>query len=102
MTAMVPAGMVHKQKTIVAAFRAAGATAPGGATTAAALGLHEGLAFRTLCRHAVLRDAGDRRLYLDEPAWESHQARRRRVGLACTLLGVLAVAIVLAVWATHE
>lgn len=88
MTVAVAAGaMAQRQKRIVAAFRAAGATSRDRATTAAALGVDQGLAFRILCRRGVLREAGEDRIYLAESRWEDLGSRRRRVALA-----VLAIA----------
>ncbi len=86
MTVVAPAAVALKQKQIVAAFRAAGATSPDRATTADALGLHQGLAFRILLRHEVLREVGEQRLYLDEPNLEALRATRRR--LAFIILGI--------------
>ena len=89
-------GVVRRQKKIVAAFRAAGAVTRERATTAAALGIQEGLAFRTLCRHAILREEGDRRFYLDEASWEARRLKRRRI--AFTILVVVALLFAVAVW----
>jgi hypothetical protein len=101
MVATPAGGVVHMEKKIVAAFRAAGATSCARATTVSALGIHEGLAFRVLCRHAVLREAGERRLYLDEPAWEALRSARRR--LAVTIMGfVLLMTIVAFAWALRR
>ena len=88
-------GIVHRQKAIVAAFRSAGATSRDRATTAGLLGVHEGMAFKILRRHAVLRDAGESRLYLDEPSWEALRMRRRRVGLTISAILVLAAIVIL-------
>ena len=71
--------VVHKQAQIVALFRAAGAKSSTGATTAATLGIQEGLALRNLLRHAVVREVGEQRVDLDESSWESHQKKRRRL-----------------------
>src|SRR5262245_53048842 len=93
----IPAAVVRRQHRIVAAFRAAGAIARDRATTAAALALDEGMAFRLLCSHAVLRQAGESRFYLDEPSWAAHRAKLRRTAL--TVLGVfLLLAIAGIVW----
>jgi hypothetical protein len=100
MNVVVPVGaaVVRRQHKLVAAFRAAGATSRDRATTTAALAVDEGLAFRLLRGHGVLREAGENRFYLDEPAWEAHRARRRRI--AFTMLGtVLLVALALLLWA---
>lgn len=93
-----PAGaVVHKQKQIVAAFRAAGATKRERATSVAALGIHAGLAFRLLCSHAILRDAGGQGLWLEEPAWAAHCARRGRIALTAGGVTLLLI-LLLSVW----
>jgi hypothetical protein len=89
MGATAAAVIIHKEKEIVAAFRGAGATSPNHATTSAALGLHEGLAFAKLRRRAVLREAGAGRLYLDEPSWEALRATRRRMALTLLAIALL-------------
>ena len=83
-------GVVHRQKQIVAALQAAGATSADRATTPATIGVHEGLAFRVLLGHAILREAGDQRVYLDESRWESHEQKRRRLGFIIPGLVLLA------------
>jgi hypothetical protein len=75
------AAVVHRQKRIVAGFRDAGATNADRAATPASLGIDEGLAFRTLLRHGILRDAGAQRLWLDDAKWVAHQQRRRRIAV---------------------
>src|SRR5262245_4691070 len=93
----LPAAIVRRQHKIVAAFRAAGAIDRDRATTIAALALDAGMAFRLLCRHAVLRKTRENHFYLDEPSWEAHRAKLRRTAL--TVMGVfLLVAIVVIVW----
>lgn len=96
----IAAGVVRKQKQIVDAFLAAGATSPEHAATAAALGIHEGLAFRVLCRHAILREVAERRLYLDEPIWEAHRWKRRRLAVAIPAIFLL-VGLVTFLLLTH-
>jgi hypothetical protein len=95
------AGVVRKEKKIVAAFLAAGATSPERAATAAALGVHEGLAFRILRRRAVLREVAEQRLYLDEPSWEALQMMRRRLAFAISGI-VLLVGILTFLWAIRR
>ena len=94
MTVAAAAGMALKQKKIVRAFRDAGATSADRAATAAGLAIHQGVAFRILRGHGVLREAGDGRLYLDESAWEALRARRLRIALA--ILGTFLVAAAVA------
>ena len=91
--------MAARQKRIVAAFRTAGATSPEGATTAVALRVHQGLAFRILRRRGVLREAGAERFYLDEAQWADHRSTRRKIALAIvgTVLLVASLVILLTV-----
>jgi hypothetical protein len=74
----------------VAQFQDAGATSIDRATTTASLGVHEGVAFRTLLRHAILRRVGEQSFYLDNPSWEAHQKNRRRLAFVIPGLVVLA------------
>lgn len=89
MGAVAAAAIVHKEKEIVEVFRAAGALAPGTAKTPAVLGVHEGVAFRRLRGRAVLREAGEGRLYLDEPSWEALSAMRHRLAILMISLAVV-------------
>jgi len=90
MGAIAAAALLHKEREIVASFRAAGATSAANGKTSSALGIQEGVAFERLRRRAVLRDATNGGLYLDEPSWEALRVLRRR--LALILLG-LALAV---------
>jgi hypothetical protein len=49
----------------------------------------EGLAFRRLREHAVLREAEGGRLYLDEPSWQALRAIRRRMAMVMMTLVVV-------------
>lgn len=89
------AAIIAKQKHIVEAFRRAGAMSASGAVPPATLGVSEGLAFRKLREHAVLREASPGRFYLDVPSWQALCLTRRRLALAAVLL-ILGAAI--AVW----
>lgn len=84
--------IIHKQKRILAAFRAAGATDASRAKTLAELGLEEGHVLRILLGHEVLRDAGERRFWLDEAAAQAHEARRHR--FAFTIVAAMLVLVV--------
>lgn len=94
-----PAGaVVHIERKIVAAFRTAGAISPDRATTADALGIHQGLAFKILRRRDVLREVAGQRLYLDEPSWQALRSRHRRIaflvlGTMTVLLGGMAIVL---------
>ena len=89
--------IVRKEKNIVAAFRNAGATGIERATNLASLGISEGLAFRVLCRHSILRQLADGRFYLDEPAWDAHQSFRHRLA-AILVMFVFFLGIALYYW----
>ena len=80
------AAIVAKEKRIVAAFRQAGATSRESAMTREAIGLHGHLAFSKLVGHAVLREAGEGRFYLDEQKWEALRQFRQRLALGMLLL----------------
>lgn len=89
MGAVAAAAIIHKEKEIVANFRAANALTPAAARTPASLGVHEGFAFRRLREHAVLREAEGGRLYLDEPSWQALRAIRRRMAMVMMTLVVV-------------
>lgn len=57
------------------------------------------LAWSRLKRRAIIRQVGDGRYYLDEPAWEAHQQTRKRVARTVLLivLALLAVTTFVAV-----
>ncbi len=89
MGATAAAVIVHKEKEIVAIFRDAAALTPASAKTPVMLGVHEGIAFRRLRGRAVLREAGQGRLYLDEPSWEALSAMRQRLAIMMISLVVV-------------
>ena len=93
MGAAAAAVILMKERHIVDAFRAAGATSVESARLPQDLnvGLH-GAAWRALCNGAVMRDGGAGRFYLDVLSWEAtRRSRRKRV----LILGVLVLAIAL-------
>jgi hypothetical protein len=92
MGAAVAAAVVRRERLIVEAYRRAGAVAPERARTPEELFVHERLAFRRLVGHAVLRDAGGGRYFLDEPSWMALRGMRRRLALAMALVA-LAIAV---------
>ena len=85
------AAMMHKEREIVAAFRGAGATAAEKATSTAAIGVHEHLAFARLRRRAVIREAAPGRYYLDELSWEALRRLRQRLVMIVFILGAICV-----------
>ena len=95
---VVPA-IVRHQRRILEALRAAGATHPSRAASIEQLGVHDGQAMRILLRHEVVRDAGDRRLWLDEAACTAHEARHTRFAIgAAVIMGTLVFGGLLALW----
>ena len=89
-TAAAAAIIIRKEKEMVAAFRARGATDPAHAVTVDSLNLHQGVAFRRLVSHAVLRPVHSGDYYLDEPSWEATTRLRRRLLLAIMAIVLLA------------
>ena len=94
--ALVIAVVVRRQRKIVEQFQAAGATSADRATTPAALGVQEGMAFRQLRRHAILQEAGGQRFFVDTARWAAHRQRRWRAALIC----ITTVCIVLGLFFT--
>jgi hypothetical protein len=85
--------IVRREREIVSIFRAASATRADTARRPEELDVDRRVAFRLLVGHAVLRDVGDGRYYLDEPSWNAFGAMRRRL-LVVLLTSVLALAVV--------
>jgi hypothetical protein len=87
--------ILRRERDIVQVYRGAGATDVRTARTPDDLGIDRRLAIHMLVRHAVLRDAGDGRYYLDEPSWQALRRMRHRVAaimvlIAAALLAALA------------
>jgi hypothetical protein len=85
------AAIIIREKRIVSAFRRVGATTSAAAVAPETIGVSEHFAFRHLRRHAVLREAGPGRYYLDEPSWEAWRLLRRRLVLVAIGLGLIAL-----------
>ena len=85
---------VGRQRRIVESFRKAGAISPESAATASALAVDEGMAFRMLCRNAILVEIGGRH-YLDEARWEAHRRRRHRIAIVVPVTVLLVAAVTL-------
>ena len=85
MGATAAAVIIAREKRIVAAFRGAGATTPSTAIPPATMGIGERVAFRRLCRRAVLREATPGAFYLDEPSWKTLRTSRQRVVLLAVI-----------------
>lgn len=92
MGAAVAAAVVRRERMIVEAYRDAGAVSPERARAPDELLVHQRIAFRRLVEHAVLREAGGGRYFLDEPSWAAVRGMRRRMALVMALL-VLIIAV---------
>lgn len=99
--APIAAAVVRRERRIVEQFVAAGATSAERATTAAALGIEQGHAFRLLLGHGVLQSAGPDRLFVDLARWRAHRRKRLRTGLTCAAIALVVVAGIL-VWAARR
>lgn len=94
MGAVAAAAIIRKEREIVETFRAAGALTPAAAKAPGMLGVHQGLAFRRLREHAVLREVEGGRLYLDEPSWQALGAIRHRFAFIMITLVLVVGAVV--------
>jgi hypothetical protein len=82
--------MIARERRVVEAFTAAGATSPERARPVESLGVEsDGMALRRLQGHAVIREAEAGRFYLDLPSWQALRRTRRR--LALVLLAVILI-----------
>ena len=102
MAASVAAIVMTVEKRIVAAFRQAGATSIDKAVTPAAIGVHGRVAFEKLVGHAVLRESGNGRFYLDEDRWENLRSLRHRLAFGILLLVTVAFLAALAYFALYR
>ena len=84
------AAVIAREKRIVAAFRAAGATSAEKAVVPQDIGVNGRVAFKKLVGHDILREAGDGRFYLDEQKWKDLRRLRHRVILIMLLIVVVA------------
>jgi hypothetical protein len=101
MAASAASVMIAIEKRIVTAFRQAGATSAGKAVSPKDIDVRQRLAFRRLVGHAVLRESGNGRFYLDEKKWESLRSLRRRVVFGILLFFGVAFLAFLAYFALH-
>jgi hypothetical protein len=52
------------------------------------------MAWTRLARRAIIREAGDGRYYLDEPAWVAHQQMQKRIAMIMLAVALVAIATV--------
>jgi len=81
--------ILRKERDIVNTFRGAGATSANAARDPGELGIERRVPFRLLEKHAVLRDAGDGRFYVDEPSWNALRSMRHRLAFVLIALVVI-------------
>ncbi|MFL5468418.1 MAG: hypothetical protein ACJ8AE_01325 [Gemmatimonadaceae bacterium] len=85
----IAAILARREREVVDAFRAAGATSPATAQPFTAIGLGASIAIKRLRNRAVIREAAPSIYYLDEEVWAAVRRTRRR--LATVMLSVLAL-----------
>jgi hypothetical protein len=85
--------MVRREKDIIRAFQGAGALSARTAKPMGALGLEESRHFERLRGKGVIRPGEPGTWYVDQTAWDTHQATRRRIALV--LLAVIGFALAL-------
>jgi hypothetical protein len=85
--------LIRRERELVDAFRAAGATSPSRAVSLGDLNLERTVAFRRLQRRAVLRATESGLFYLDEPSWNALSDIRRQVAIVM-IVAVLVVLLV--------
>jgi len=94
--ATAAAVVVMKERRLVEAFTAAGATSPGRALSVDTLGIDaDGLAMRRLRDRAVIRESSPGRFYLDLTTWEALRRSRRR--MAFVMLAILVILLIIGV-----
>ena len=88
--------IIARERRVVEAFTAAGATSPERARPVEALGVEsDGMALRRLKGHAVIREADAGRFYLDLPSWNALRRMRRKLALVLLLVVILIFAAAL-------
>jgi len=102
MAAAAAVVIIAKEKQLIEHFRRAGAIDPANAKTVTELNVDTRFAWSRLEGRAIIRQAGEGRYYLDEPAWEAHQQKRQRIArtMLVFVLALLAVITYVAIRAT--
>lgn len=89
MGAVVAAAIIRREKDIVDRFRALDASSPDTARTVAHLQVDQGIAWRRLIDHAVVRSTAGGMFYLDEPSWRAVTRLRRRLALVFAAIALI-------------
>lgn len=87
--AAVAAIILRKERDIVDEFRFAGAISPQSARPIQQIGIDEGIGFRRLRSHEVVRESSPGYYYLDEGVWAA--VRRTRHRFLIVVLSVVAI-----------
>lgn len=90
--------ILMKERRVIEAFVAAGATTPAGARTLDELGVHEGFPLARLRDRAVVRPAAPDRFFVDLEVWRAVRRTRRR--LIAVIIAVVLMALAGSVFAT--
>lgn len=101
MGAVAAAVIIRKEKDLVAHFVQARAVSVATAQAPATLRIDQGLAFRRLREHAVIREGAPGTFYLDEPSWEALRRTRVRI-VTVILLVVLTLGISMAILSANR
>ena len=81
--------IVRKERELVDHLRSVGAVSVDTARTLTQLGTDQGVAWRRLVDHAVIRSTPAGTWYLDEPSWMALRRMRRRLALVMATVGVI-------------
>ena len=90
--AVMGAATAVKERHIVERFRDAGATSPSTACSISDVSVSNGIAYRRLRWHEVIREAAPSLFYLDEGVWvAARRTRRRFANIATSLILVVGI-----------
>ena len=81
--------IVRKERELVDHLRSVGAVSADTARTLTQLRVDQGIAWRRLVDHAVIRSTPVGTWYLDEPSWMALRRMRRRLALVMAAVGLI-------------
>jgi hypothetical protein len=84
------------ERRVVRRLKEAGASNPHTASPLPDLPLLQRTRLRHLLKHHIVLEVGPGRFYLDEPAWDDHVSRQRRLGFAIVFVFFVILVILLA------
>lgn len=96
--------IIRKERELVDHLRSVGAVSPDSARTLTQLGADQGIAWRRLVDHAVIRSTPAGTWYLDEPSWMALRRMRRRLALVMAIVGLIVAlgATIMALLGAHR